>query len=102
MLCDKLKLLIRSKHRGQLSQGVVLLHDGVCPNTAADTVQTLQQLHFEGLKHPPYSPGLAPLDCNLFGLLRNALGGRRFASDHLLKEAGGTFVASRPAENIFL
>ena len=26
---------IRSKHRGQLSKGIVLLHDKVCPHTAA-------------------------------------------------------------------
>jgi hypothetical protein len=26
-----------------------------------------------GLDHPPYSPGLSPRDCWLFGLLRNGI-----------------------------
>jgi hypothetical protein len=29
--------------------------------------------YMTGLDHPPYSPGLTPRDCWLFGLLRNEI-----------------------------
>ena len=87
MLNGRLKPEIRSKHRGQLSKGIVLLHDNVRPHIAVHTVETLQKLNFEVLAHPPYSPDLAPSDCHLFGPLKEALRGRRFTSDQELKEA---------------
>ena len=65
MLIDRLKREIRSKRQGQLSKGIVLLHDNARPHTAVHTVETLQKLKFEVLAHPPYSPDLAPSDCHL-------------------------------------
>jgi hypothetical protein len=56
MLCKKLKLAIRSKRRGLLSEGVVLLHDSTCPHTAAHTVETLKKINFKVVEYPPYSP----------------------------------------------
>jgi len=47
MVIDRLKPEIRSKHRGQLSKGIVLLHDNACLLTAAHTVETFQKLKFE-------------------------------------------------------
>jgi len=73
MLIDRLKPEIRSKHRGQLSKGIVLLHDNARPHIAAHTVETLQKLMFVVLAHPLYSPDLAPSDCHLFGPLKVAL-----------------------------
>jgi histone-lysine N-methyltransferase SETMAR len=54
---------------GRLSQGVLLLHDSACPHSAAHTKETLQELKFEAIYHPPYSPGLASSDFNLFAWL---------------------------------
>jgi len=65
----------------------VLLHDNARPHTAAHTVETLQNLKFEVLAHPPYNPELAPSDYHLFGPLKEALRGRRFTADQELKEA---------------
>ena len=39
------------------------------------------------LKHPAYSPDLAPSDYHLFGPLKNALQGRRFSTDKEVREA---------------
>jgi len=47
MLNDRLKPEIRSKRRGQLSKGIVLVHDNARPHTAARTVETVQKLKFE-------------------------------------------------------
>jgi len=62
MLVNEVKPAIRSKPRGILSKRVLLLHDNARPHTAANTVDTLRALKFEVLKHPPYSPDLAPSD----------------------------------------
>jgi len=96
MLIDRLKPEIRSKHQGQLSKGIVLLHDNAHPHTAAHTVETLQKLKFEVLAHPLYSPDLDPSDYHLFGPLKEALRGRRFTSDQELKEAVHVWFAAQP------
>lgn len=101
MLVDRLKPAIRSKRRGRLSEGVVLLHDNARPHTAALTVETLQKLKFEVLAHPPYSPDLAPSDYHLFGPLKEALRGRRFTSEQELKEAVHEWLAARPKTFFF-
>ena len=88
MLSDRLKTEIRSKCRGQLSKGIVLLHDNARPHTAARTVEAFQKPKFEALAHPPYSPDLAPSDYRLFGPIKEALWGRRFTSDQELNGSG--------------
>jgi len=95
MLIDRLQPEIRSKRRGQLSKGNVLLHDTARLHTAAHTVETLQKLKFEALAHPPYSPDLAPSDYRLFGPLKEALRGRRFTSDQELKEAEHAWITAQ-------
>ncbi|KAK8406892.1 hypothetical protein O3P69_007447 [Scylla paramamosain] len=88
MLINKLKPAIRNKRRGLLSEGVLLLHDNARPHTAVHTINILQELHFEVLEHPVYSPDLAPSDYHLFGPLKDALRGRRFATDQQAKNGG--------------
>ena len=41
----------------------------------------LNELSFELLPHPPYSPDLAPSDCWLFSDLKKMLQGKRFVSN---------------------
>jgi histone-lysine N-methyltransferase SETMAR len=62
MLKDKLKPAIRSKWRGLLSKTVLLHHDDARPHAATATIETIQELNFELLPHPPYSPDLAQSD----------------------------------------
>ena len=96
MLTDRLKPAIRSKRRGLLSKGVVLLHDNARPHTAAHTAETLRKLKFDVMAHPPYSPDLAPSDYHLFGPLKEALRGRRFTSDPEVKEVVLAWLAAKP------
>jgi len=96
MLIVRLKPEIRSKHRGQLSKGIVLLHDNAHPHTTAHTVETLQKLKFEVVAHPAYSPDPDPSDYHLFGLLKEALRGRQFTSDQELKEAVHAWLTAQP------
>ena len=81
--CDMLqrepKPAIRSKRRRKLSKEIMLLQDNARPHTAAHTLETLKQLKWEAMEHPAYSPDLVSSDFHLFGLLKNALPGRRFS-----------------------
>ncbi|CAF4887770.1 unnamed protein product [Pieris macdunnoughi] len=40
----------------------LLLHDNARPHTAQQTATKLEELQLECLRHPPYSPDLAPTD----------------------------------------
>jgi len=87
MLVKEMKSAIRSKRRGLLSKRVLLLHNTARPHTAARTVDTRRALKFEVLKHPPYSPELAPSDFHLFGPKKEHLRGQKFADDNEVMEA---------------
>jgi hypothetical protein len=62
MPSTELKPAIRTKRRGLLSSGVLLLHFNARPHTAIHTLQTLVKLGFTVLEHPAYSPNLATSD----------------------------------------
>jgi histone-lysine N-methyltransferase SETMAR len=64
---------------------VLLHHNNARPHTAATTVETVQQLGFEVLQHPPYSSDLTPSDCHIFGPLKEVLRGCRFTSESIRK-----------------
>jgi len=81
MFQRELKPAILSKRRRKLSKEIMLLHDNAHSHTAAHTLETLKQLKWEAMEHPAYSPDLAPSDFHLFGLLKEALRGRRFSCD---------------------
>jgi len=101
MLVNEMKHAIRSKRRGLLSKRVLLLHDNACPHMAAHTVDTLHDLKFEVLKHPPYSPDLAPSDFHLFGPMKEHMQGHKFADDNEVKEAVQSWLKPMP-KSIFL
>jgi len=96
MLEEKLKPAIRSKHRGMLTDGVVLHRDNARPHTAAATVETIRKLKFELLPHPAHCTDLAPSDYHIFGKIKNALRGRRFANDEEVKDAVHTWFGAQP------
>jgi hypothetical protein len=58
---------MKTKLCGLLSTGIILHHDSARPHTARATAATIEDLHFECLPHPPYSPDLAPSDYHMFG-----------------------------------
>ena len=76
---------IKSKRRGLTD--VLLQHDNAGPHTARSTVATIQDLFFECLPHPPYSPDHAPSDFHVFGPLKEAMGGKSVRSDEEVQKA---------------
>jgi hypothetical protein len=86
MLEKKVEPPLCSRCRGLLSKGVLLLRENARLHTAAATVTTIQKLKFEMINHPLYSPDLAQSHYHVFGILKEALQGRRFHSDSEVKE----------------
>jgi hypothetical protein len=54
----KLRDAIRRKRPGQLARGVLLHHDNARPHTAQATQERIQELQWELVEHPHYSPDL--------------------------------------------
>jgi histone-lysine N-methyltransferase SETMAR len=59
------------------------VHDNARPHTSLRTREAIATMGWTVLRHPPFSPDLAPSDFNLFDPLKDALRGRRFADDEL-------------------
>jgi histone-lysine N-methyltransferase SETMAR len=76
---QKLRHAIKSKYPGMLLNGIILLHDNVCPHTANSVRNTLQRFGWEVLQHLPYSPDLFPCDFHIFGDLKKDIRGHGFA-----------------------
>ena len=73
----------------------ILLHDNARLHTSRKTVSKLQELKLETLRHPPYSPDLAPTDYHLFRNLDNFLQGKKFNSQGAVESAFREFMATR-------
>ena len=62
---QKLRGAIQNKRDKMLSVGVVLLHDNARPHTERRSTHLLQEISWEVLNHPLYSPDLAPGDIHV-------------------------------------
>jgi len=71
----ELREALKSKRRGKLRRGVLLLHDNAPAHTAGVATSVAAECGYELLPHPPYSPDLAPSDFYLFPLLKEHLRG---------------------------
>ena len=60
-------------------------HDNARPHTAAQTMQTINNLGWELLPHLPFSPDLAPSGFHWFGPLKEFTRATKFESDDEVK-----------------
>ena len=95
LLTEDVKPAIRGKRRKSQSS-VIFLQDNARPHTAALTRETLEQLKWTVLPHPPYSPDLAPSDYHLFGPLKEFLGGKKFQSDAEVQSVVQNWMNQQP------
>ncbi|XP_057658478.1 histone-lysine N-methyltransferase SETMAR-like [Diorhabda carinulata] len=95
-ILTEVRLAYRRKRRHLPMRKVILLHDNARPHTEALTVQKLEQLGWETLEHPPYSPDLSPCDFHVFGPLKEALGGQKFHSDNEVEAYVRNWLQTRP------
>ena len=86
------------KRRGLLSTGVLLQHDNARPHTARSTAATIQDLSFQCLPHPLYSPDLASSVFHIFGPLKEAMGGKSFMSNEVVQQAVHKWLHSQPKD----
>jgi len=106
--CDQCHLLKPSEGKSEASYspdrarvvdgGVCLLHDNARPHTATATVSNIEELRFESIPHPPYSPDLAPLEFHVFGPLKDALSGTQFRDDDEVRSVVHEWLRTRPKE----
>jgi histone-lysine N-methyltransferase SETMAR len=101
LLKNHLRPPIKSKRRGLLSTGDLLQHDNARFHKARSTVATIQDLSFECLPHPSYSPDLAPSDFHFFGPHKKAMGGKSFRSDEEVQQALQDWLRSQPKDFFF-
>jgi [histone H3]-lysine36 N-dimethyltransferase SETMAR len=95
LLKSQVKQAIRNKRRKDQKR-VLFLHDNARPHTAKLTVHTLQELNWEVLPHPPYSPDLAPSDYYLFGPLKEHLSGQKFKNNEEVIAAAQDWLHHQP------
>lgn len=94
-LLDKLKVEI-SKKRPHLQKKKVLFHQDNAPSHKSKIAMAkIQELRFELIEHPPYSPDLAPSDFFLFPRLKTWLGGQRFLSNEEVITAVDAYFAEQ-------
>ena len=93
-LLDRLSGEIKKK-RPHMQEKKVLFHQDNAPcHKSMKTRVKLNELGFELLPHPPYSPNLAPSDYWLFVNLKKMLQGKRFVSnEELIVETEAYFVS---------
>jgi hypothetical protein len=75
-----------------------LLHDNVCPHTAARTRALLKHFSWVLFDHPPYRSDLAPSDYHLFTYLKNCLGSQLFNNNEELMEGVKMWLSSQAAD----
>ena len=78
LLINKLHPEIKKRRRGLISTGVIFHHDNTSAHISYHVLSTIRNLRYELLRHPPYSPDLAPSDYYLFPLLKEYFKARRY------------------------
>jgi len=68
-----LKDILKEKRCGNVTKGVLFLHDNAPTHRALATQKKLAYLGFRCHHHPPYSTDLAPSDYNLFRGLKKTI-----------------------------
>ena len=84
------------KRRGNLTRGVMLLHDNAPVHTAKVAQAAIRRARFTQLEHPPYSPDLAPSDFHLFPNLKKFLRGMHFNDDDHLQSCVRDWLFDQP------
>jgi [histone H3]-lysine36 N-dimethyltransferase SETMAR len=92
------KVAAEVEKKGLNGHKLYFQHDNAKPHTAGVVKKKLEQLSWELLPHPPYSPDLAPSDYHLFLSLSNDLRDRKFINEVELKSYLQRFFDSKSPE----
>lgn len=97
-LLTRLREKIVEKRRGKLSKGVLFLQDNAPAHKSLIAMQKINEVGFELIDHPPYSPDLAPSDYYLFPKLKKNLKGKKFSSNEAVIRAVEEWFADQNKE----
>ena len=75
-----LPVVFQEIRKTNLRRRIILHHDNASSHTSAQTTAFLSTQSIVLMKHPPYSPDLAPNDFFLFPYVKNKLRGHRFST----------------------
>ena len=76
-------------------KGFILLHDNARPHISRITQQKLNELGYEVLPHPPYSPDISSIDYHFFKHLDLFLRKKLFSDERIIETAFQQFIESR-------
>lgn len=98
---DQLKRLASAIKRkrpwnGNGKRPIIFHQDNARPHTAQSTIDTITGLGWKIMKHPAYSPDLAPSDYHLFRSLEHSLRGNTFNNDQEVKNHVRRYFRSKP------
>ena len=79
------RLAVELEKKRPWRQKIYFHHDNTTQHVASRVKNKLEQLGWETIPHPPYSPDLAPSDYHLFRSLQHDLKSRRFQNEEGLK-----------------
>ena len=79
-------------------ENVYLLHDNARAHVAKVSREKIQELGWEVLPHPPYSPDMAPSDYHLFRVLKQHLRDRESDDPHQLEMEVSVFFSSQHSQ----
>ena len=93
---DEMHQKLRQQHPALVNRkGPILLHDNARLHVAKPTLQKLNELGYETLPHPPYSPDFSPTNYHFFKYLDNFLREKCFKNLSDIKNAFSDFITTR-------
>ncbi|XP_072758670.1 histone-lysine N-methyltransferase SETMAR-like [Anoplolepis gracilipes] len=94
----RLDVAIRERRPVLANQkGIIFHHDNARPHVGQQTLRKLQELQWEILQHPPYSPDIAPSVFHLFPSLQNSLNSKNLMSEESVKNHLTNFFQEKPS-----
>lgn len=93
LYCEQLERVRRCLRNRRVP--VIFLQDNAKPHTARQTRQKIDDMDWELLEHPPYSPDISPSDYYLFRSLEHWLRGKKFTTIEEMQESLTKFFESK-------
>lgn len=82
-------------YSGHGRRPVILQHDNAKPHRSSIVFKTINELQWEILPHPAYSPDVAPSDYHLFRSFQNSLAEQKLHNEDDVRKVVDKFIASK-------